>query len=113
MSKSLKLFTDIKYDGDNSPPCVYLVLAQAVTAVKPLCLKQNDLSLTVSSSVIVRLFVQLLFQWDGGDTCCGCKQQQKEKKTADVNHTVVIHSPAAMHLSRSWVRRGSGAQTAD
>lgn len=39
-----------------------------------------------------------------GDTCCGCKQLQKDKKTTDVNHVTMIHSPAAPHLSCS----GSG-----
>lgn len=46
-----------------------------------------------------------------GDTCCGCKQQQKEKKTTDVIHMAVIHSPAATRLDLPRVQRAPAVHT--
>lgn len=102
----LKLFTDGFTWGFPSSSS-----ARLCAAVQFLCLKQNYFFLTVSWSVIVSLCLSSLPSNKMGDTCCGCKQQQKEKKTTDVIHMVVIHSPAALHLSCPRSRRGVVVQT--
>lgn len=105
---------EIVYGSDflkDSPLSIRLVCAQMGTAVKPPGLKQNYFFLTASWSVIVSPCFSSVRSNKMGDTCCGCKQQQKEKKTTDVIHMLVIHSPAAPRLCLPWVRRDSVVQT--
>lgn len=85
--------------------------ARLCTAAKLLFPRWNYFFLTASWSVIVLLCLSSLRSNKMGDTCCGCKQQENEKKTTDVIHMVVIHSPAARHLSCPGSRRGVVVQT--
>lgn len=82
-------------------------LLQSVLSMRRFFFVWNEIYffLTVSWSVIVSLCLSNSCSNKMGDTCWGCKQQQKEKKTTDVIHMAVIHSPAALHPLLPWVRQ--------
>lgn len=103
---SLQTNTDIRHDCEDSPvsqKCGQLLSFFARNKTTCLC------RLLIRPRSCLSKFCSSKLE----DTCCGCKQLQKDKKTTDVNHVTMIHSPAAPHLSCSgsgevqWLSLGS------